>query len=304
MPKQVVETHISDQREAQIAQTVVAQYQSVRDASADVEDAQIDALRSRYEWGRSLVNAVSDLEQTTQTEFCEEVATRLDKSRSYVQHHISFARACVEEYVGYDPAVAGYIAEAQDTERRLTWSAAISWMSSSTGEDTDGDTEDLHHDIKEVERLIERLDEAADGLAEDYLGRRDSLDDSERQAIEGVLTRAQQALEDERHRMDELPDKAPERVKCRPYRLFIKEETCRGCGVDDETMVPHHYRPAEETGTATKPDDWYTLPCCNNCHRTIENGDEAAFWAERSVDPMEEIAQLQAKFLTLITQTE
>ena len=282
MPEQVIKTHISDQREAQIAQTCVAQYQQVRDASASVEDAQVEALYARYEWGRALCNAVTNLEDATQTEFAEVVGTRLDKSASYVQHHIRYARACTDEYPGYDPPVAGYVAEAQDEGRQLTWSAAISWMSSSTDEETDAEDEKAQHLLKEVERKMKALDEAADQLAEKYLAGKTG---GQTEDVEGVLTQAEQMLEDTKLQKDALPDEAPERLEDEDYLRWLAGKPCVVCGVMDETIVPHHLRAfIEETGIATKPDDYDTLPLCDACHRDVEDSPSLQFWKETPIE--------------------
>jgi len=304
MPKQIVKTHIGSGHASQVAQTVVAEYQSIRDAEGDIEDAQIKGLYARYEWGRALCNAVTDVE-ATQTDFCKEIAARLDKSESYVQHHLRFARALVEEHPDFEPPVAGYIAQSHDRGRKLTWSAAIRWMSSSTGQETDEESEDVHHAMKEVERRMEALEEAAEDLSERYLDQADSLDDSERQAVEGVLTRARQALQDERHRMDTLPVEDEERVECEPYRRWVADHASCVSGIIGERVVPHHPKAMlPEGGVATKPADWWVVPITHEEHVELEDMDEAAFWEKYNTDPIKVAAELQAEFLTRLTQTE
>jgi len=302
MSTQTITTHLSDQRAAQMAQTVVSQFQDVRDASASVEDAQVQSLYARYDWGRSLCNAITDLEETTQTDFCKEVATRLDKSESYVQHHVRFARACSEEFPGFDPPVAGYVAHVHDDDGQLTWSAAIRWMSTSTDQETDKDSEDAHHKMKEVERKIDQLDEAADELAEQYINRGNTLDEEARQAVEGVLTKAQEALEDERHRIEELPVPDEERVECEPYRRWVADHACCNCGVMDDTVVMHHpeHVYADKGGHATKIPDFLGVPLCFECHGEAE-GPEKRFWEESQANPYEVAARLQAEWNSKLT---
>jgi ElaB/YqjD/DUF883 family membrane-anchored ribosome-binding protein len=304
MPNQIVKTHIQNGHASQVAQTVVAEYQSIRDAEGDIEDAQIKALYARYGWGRALCNAVTDIE-ATQTDFCKEIAARLDKSVSYVQHHLRFARACVEQHADFEPPVAGYIAHSHDRGRKLTWSAAIRWMSSSTEQETDQDSEEVHHAMKEVERRMEALEEAAEGLSERYLDQADSLGASEREAVEGVLTRARQALEDERHRMETLPVEDEERVECEPYRRWVADHACCHCGVTDDTVVLHHpeHVYADDGGHATKISDFLGVPLCFDCHQKAE-GPEERFWEQSPVDPREVAARLQSEWNAKLTQTE
>jgi mannitol-1-phosphate/altronate dehydrogenase len=304
MPNQIVKAHIQNGHARQIAQTVVAEYQSIRDAEGDIEDAQIKGLYARYEWGRALCNAVTDVE-ATQTAFCKEIAARLDKSVSYVQHHLRFARACVEKHSDFEPPVAGYIAECHGRGRKLTWSAAIRWMSSSTGQDTDEDSEEVHHTMKEVERRMEALEEAAEDLSEQYLDQGDSLDADEREAVEGVLTRARQALQDERHRMETLPVEDEKRVECEPYRRWVADHACCHCGVTDHTVVMHHpeHVYADDGGHATKISDFLGVPLCFDCHREAE-GPEERFWEQSRIDPREVAARLQSEWNAKLTQIE
>jgi hypothetical protein len=304
MPEQILETHIESGHAREVAQTVVAEYQSIRDAERDVEDAQIKALYARYDWGRALCNAVTDIE-ATQTDFCKEVAKRIDKSESYVQHHVRFAGALVEEHADFSPPVAGYVAQCHDLGRKLTWSAAIRWMSSSTGQETDEDSEEVHHAMKEVERRVEALEEASEDLAEQYLGRAGSLDASERRAVEGVLTRAKQALEEGRYQTETLPVEDEERVECEPYRRWVADHASCVSGVMGEEIVPHHPKAMlPEGGIATKPDDWWCVPLTAREHQELEDMDEAAFWEKYDTDPIRVAADLQAEFLTRLTQTE
>jgi len=304
MPDHILETHIESGHARQVAQTVVAEYQSIRDAEGDIEDAQIQALYARYGWGRALCNAVTDVE-ATQTDFCKEIAARLDKSESYVHHHLRFARACVEEHSDFNPPVAGYIAHSHDRGRKLTWSAAIRWMSSSTGQETDEDSEEVHHAMKEVERRMEALEEAAEGLSERYLGRADSLGAGEREAVEGVLTRARQALQDERHRMETLPVEDEERVECEPYRRWVADHACCHCGVIDDTVVLHHpeHVYAGDGGHATKISDFLGVPLCFDCHQKAE-GPEERFWKQSPADPREVAARLQSEWNAKLTQPQ
>lgn len=300
MPTQQITTQVTSQRAKQLVSTVVSAFQDIRDAQEAVEDAQTGALYARYEWGRDVYSALQQAEQGD--EMAEEIGRRLDYSAAWVRHHARFAARVTDEFPGFDPPVAGYVADCLDQDRSLAWRSAVRWMSSNNGPAEDEETTEFERKRRDVERKLEAVEEAAEELSEAYLDTGDTLDEDERRAVEGVLTRAKQAIEDNRHLADTLEDEAPERVECKPYTLFIKDHACRGCGLDGDDIVPHHYRPAEPTGASSKPDDWFTLPACFQCHQKIEDGDEEAFWAERPVDPMEEIARLQAEFLTKIVE--
>jgi hypothetical protein len=59
-----------------------------------------------------------------------------------------------------------------------------------------------------------------------------------------------------------------------------------------------------EGGVATKPADWWVVPVTHEEHIELEDMDEAAFWEKYNTDPIKVAAELQAEFLTRLTQTE
>ena len=290
MPKQIVETHIESGHAREVAQTVVAEYQSIRDAERDVEDAQIKALYARYEWGRALVNAVKQLgDDTPASDLIAEVAKRIDKSESYLWHHKSFAEALAGEYPGFEPPVAGYVARCHDLDRRLTWRSAIRWMSTSTEEETSEDETDVQRGKEKVQRLREKLDEAVSDLEKTASGRE----------AESVATVAKQELEDTEARLKRLPDSPPDRREDERYLRYVRKQPCVGCGVMEGTRDPHHL---DRGGTGTKGSDRLTVPLCRECHDDLHSIPEEEFWGERN--PWKEAAYLQDGYIEALTKTE
>jgi len=297
MPTQEITTQVSSAHAKQLVASVVSAFQAVRDAQSAVQDAQEDALFARYEWGREVHNALDAAEKGESV--AEEVGRRIDRSPAWVRQHARFANAVTETFPGYEPPVAGYVADCLDTDRSLAWRSAVSWMSE--GDDDSGD--DVRADVERkrqaVERLIEKLDEAANDLGAAYLEDDDHLDDEERRAVEGVLTRAKQALEDNAHLAEDLVDEAPERIECEPYRRWLaKSGVCDVCGVMDATIVPHHPEHVYPSrgGTATKINDFLCVRLCHDCHQEVEEADEEAWWHRQEKDPRALAARHQARW--------
>jgi hypothetical protein len=290
--------------------SVVSSFQSVRDAQSDVQDAQEEALYARYEWGREVYDALQQADKGDSV--AEEIGRRIDRSAAWVRQHARFANAVTDAFPGYDPPAAGYIADCLDNDRSLAWRSAVSWMSDtgSADEDDQAATE-WERMRRDVERKLEALEETAEEAAEVVLDDGDTMDAEERKAMEGVLTRAQQALEDNRHLADRLEDEAPERIECEPYRRWLaKSGVCDVCGVMDETIVAHH--PAHvypsRGGTATKINDFLCVRLCYDCHSKVEGAeatDERQFWDEEEKDPKAIAAEHQARWnAKLVTANE
>ena len=287
MPDQILETHIGSAYARQVAQTVVAQYQSIRDAQRDVEDAQTQALHARYEWGRALVNAVKQLgEGTPASDLIAEVAKQIDKSDSYLWHHKSFAEAVASEFPERD--IAGYVAECHEMDRPLTWRAAIEWMSTSTEEEASEDETEVQRKKKKVERLREKLDGAVSDLEKEA---------SSREA-ESVATVAKQELEDTEARLGRLPDSSG-RGEDERYLEYVRKQACVGCGVMEGTCDPHHL---DRGGTGTKGSDRLTVPLCRGCHDELHSMAEEKFWGD--LNPWKEAAYLQDEYIEALTKTE
>jgi hypothetical protein len=160
--------------------------------------------------------------------------------------------------------------------------------------DDEGDEKVMAY--KKVERLVAKTEEAVNELAEQYLDRKDDMDEDGRRAMEGVITRANQSLEEARHMMGQEPDE--ERVEVEAYRRWIADHGCCCCGIIDDTVVPHHpeHVYASRGGVATKINDLLTVPLCHDCHTEVEEMDEIEFWEQQNVDPERVSNRLQAEF--------
>ena len=158
---------------------------------------------------------------------------------------------------------------------------------------------------RDVERKLEALEETAEKAAEAVLDDGDTMDAEERKAMEGVLTRAQQALEDNKHLTDTLEVEAEDRTECEPYLRFVKDHACCLCGIDDGTVVPHHPNEAypDKGGTGTKVSDFKAVPACFDCHQDLEETpDPMGVWGDWDTDPRHVGNDLQAEWNARLTQ--
>ena len=305
MPTQQITTHVTGQRAKALVDAVVSAFDQVRDAEASVEDARREAIRARFRWGREVYDALSDAEYGESV--AEEVGRRIDRSAAWVRQHARFANAVTETWSHkYDPAIAGYIADCMDRDRSLSWRSAVQWMSDGeSSDDNDDHTADVERLRRDVERKLEALEETAEDLAETFLDTGDTLDDGERRAVEGVLTRAQQAIEDNAHLAEQLEEAAPERVECETYRRWLaKSGVCDVCGLMDDTIVAHHPEHVypERGGTATKMSDFLCVRLCHTCHREVEEADERTWWKKQDKNPKALAAEHQARWNAKLTQ--
>jgi len=304
MPTQEITTQVSSAHAKQLVASVVSAFQSVRDAQSDVQDAQEEAIYARYKWGREVYDALEQAKKGDSV--AEEIGRRIDRSAAWTRQHARFANAVTDAFPGYDPPVAGYIADCLDNDRSLAWRSAVSWMSESgRGDEEDQAATDLERMRRDVERKLEALEETAEEAAEAVLDDGDTMDAEERKAMEGVLTRAQQAIEDNRHLADTLEVEAKERTECEPYLRFVKDHACCLCGVDDDTVVPHHPNEAypQGGGTGTKVSDFKAVPACFDCHQDLEETpDPMTVWADWDTDPRHVGNDLQAEWNARLTQ--
>jgi 5-methylcytosine-specific restriction endonuclease McrA len=298
MPTTEITTQVTSHRAKELAQSVTAAFQSVRDAEQDVEDAHVSALEARYEWGREVAAAFEESDDARSLK--EEIARRIDRTPRWVQQHAQFYHKCEEAFRDYEPSVAGYVAYALDTDRRLSWNAALSWMQDSKDGGGDDD-EPIDPTMRKVERNLRDLEESVQELSEKYLERKDDLDADTREAVEGVIMRSNQAIEEARHRKESLPDE--ERKECDPYRFWVADHACCACGIVDDTVVAHHPEHVypSQGGMGTKINDFEVVPLCADCHREVENNDETAFWERQTVDPRLVSKRLLVEWNTKIT---
>jgi len=304
MPTQEITTQVSSSHAKQLVASVVSAFQSVRDAQAGVQDAQEEAIYARYEWGREVYDALEQADKGDAV--AEEIGRRIDRSAAWVRQHARFANAATDSFPGYDPPAAGYIADCLDNDRSLAWRSAVSWMSESGHSDAeDQAATEWERMRRDVERKLGALEETAQKVSEAVLDNGDTMDAKERTAMDGVLTRAQQAIEDNKHLADTLEVKAKERIECEPYLRFVKDHACCLCGVDDDTVVPHHPNEAypQGGGTGTKVSDFKAAPVCFECHQDLEETPAPmSVWADWDTDPRHVANDLQADWNARLTQ--
>ncbi len=81
------------------------------------------------------------------------------------------------------------------------------------------------------------------------------------------------------------------RFRDKDHLRFVSQQPCCVCG--REPCEPHHIRFAQPRAISRKVSDEFTVPLCRVHHREIHRrGDEAAWWAEFSIDPMPIALQL------------
>lgn len=298
MPTQTITTQVQSSHAKQLVADVVSAFQQVRVAESNVEDAQVDALRARYEWGREVYTALDAADRGESV--AEEVGRRIDRSAAWVRQHARFANAVTDSFPGFDPPIEGYVADCLDNDRSLAWRSAVTWMSDTgTADEDDQAATEWERMRRDVERKLEALEETAETVAEAVLDNGDTMDEEERKAMEGVLTRSQQAIEDNRHLMDTLEDEAADRVECEPYLRFVKDHACCLCGIEDDTTIPHHPNEAypNKGGTGTKVSDFKAVPACFDCHEDLEETPDAmTVWEESDTDPRAISNELQAEW--------
>lgn len=290
-------THIADAQAKQLVADLEACFDDVAEAEQKVEDAQVDSLRARFVFGCEVHDALAEVDDEEQ--FLSAVKRRIDYGKQYIRDHARFAKQCYSEFdPRFDPPVEGYIAHCQDHDHPLSWRYAYNtWIRDSKSEE-DKDKSQAGRLKRRIEKLLEKLDDATEELSEIYLERKDDLDEEERRELEGVITQVDQAVKDAKRRKAELEGKDEQRVTCEPYLRYVKDHACCLCGVDDDTVVPHHPNEAypDDGGTGTKVSDFKTVPVCYDCHQDLEETpDPMSVWEEWDKDPRIISNHLQAK---------
>jgi hypothetical protein len=75
------------------------------------------------------------------------------------------------------------------------------------------------------------------------------------------------------------------RLRDNEHRRFVSKQPCLVCG--RTPAEPHHLRFAQPRALGRKVSDEFTVPVCRLHHRELHrNGDEAAWWAGLSIDPV------------------
>lgn len=93
------------------------------------------------------------------------------------------------------------------------------------------------------------------------------------------------------------------RIQDRSHLAFIRQLPCVACFIEGRTEAAHiRFGDPEwdkrETGMAEKPDDKWSAPLCNLCHRDGQDAQhksgERDWWAARSIDPLKLATELYA----------
>jgi hypothetical protein len=90
----------------------------------------------------------------------------------------------------------------------------------------------------------------------------------------------------------------PKRVRDKAHLRHVAAQPCVLCARPAE---PHHIRFAQPRALGRKVSDQFTVPLCRKHHRDVHHsGNEAAWWHDMGIDPMEVALQLWDE--TLITR--
>lgn len=270
------------------------EFDPVRSALSDEEEARKDTLRERYDWGRKVQKALDEAERGDG--LAQKTAKLVDKTPQYVWNHAKWYRAVKEEWP--EDEIEGYLRDCDDFDRNLTWSDARTWAEDSE-EDVDTTQQEVHEQTKRTERALERAEEEYTRLQELSLESKDDLPDAQLEEIAGVLTATQQALQD----AETLPEPDFEKTENRAYLDWVKSHACCVCGVTERTIDPHHLDPV---GVATKGTDFLAVPLCRSCHNSMDalGTDALTFFRKEGVNPYEVAAELMARLLNRLNNLE
>jgi hypothetical protein len=85
----------------------------------------------------------------------------------------------------------------------------------------------------------------------------------------------------------------PRRIRDKAHLRFLSTQACLCCG--RRPSDPHHLRFAQLRALGRKVSDEFTVPLCRIHHRELHrDGDEAAWWGRRAIDPLRVAAGLWA----------
>ncbi len=77
----------------------------------------------------------------------------------------------------------------------------------------------------------------------------------------------------------------PRRIRDREHVRFVAQQPCVICG--RQPSDAHHVRFGQSRALGRKVSDQFVVPLCRGHHRELHrNGDEAAWWRERNMDPL------------------
>jgi len=287
-----------------LAKETAEQFDLIRDSMEALDDAKADVLRARFRWGRRVQAARERAEYGDGV--VEEIAKQIDRSASFVRNHSNWAAEIENAFSVSDP-VEGFRAYCQEEDRNLSWREALRWMRErKTDEDEEEapPTHDIDQKKRNVERRLGQLEEEANELAELYLDHYGELPDGDREEVEGVITAAQQTLQDREEAPAEAERGDPHTMESDAYRSWVAKKGCVSCGVIDDTVTGHHL---ERKGTAAKEDDTLCVGLCVECHTALHGMDEERFWEEyaghgEGVNPWRWAAKYQAEILARLDQ--
>lgn len=84
-----------------------------------------------------------------------------------------------------------------------------------------------------------------------------------------------------------IPKKAKRasRWKSPAHCNFVRQHACCNCDSDVNIEVAH-VRIGTGAGMGQKPDDWFTVSLCKDCHQLQHSKGERSFWAANAIDPI------------------
>lgn len=78
----------------------------------------------------------------------------------------------------------------------------------------------------------------------------------------------------------------PRRIRDKEHLKFVAQQPCLICG--RRPCDPHHLRFAQSRALGRKASDEFTVPLCRGHHRELHRrGDEAAWWQQSGIDPLQ-----------------
>ena len=79
--------------------------------------------------------------------------------------------------------------------------------------------------------------------------------------------------------------KRPTKAEALRYRKWAAQNhPCRGCGIEDDTRVLHHFT-FLDAGIGQKEDDRHGVILCHCCHiEKLHRHGEKSFWAALNID--------------------
>src|SRR4030095_6920372 len=84
---------------------------------------------------------------------------------------------------------------------------------------------------------------------------------------------------------------APRRYRDREHLRHVAKQPCLICG--RKPSDPHHLRHLQPRALGRKASDEFTVPLCRIHHRLVHRvGNEAAWWKEAGIDPIEAARKL------------